>query len=151
MSGREEFQRLFGELVAQLPTGFDYALETRNPNYLDEGLFQFMADKRLIPVLLQGYWMPPVIEIYQKHRAALLKQAAVVIRLHGPDRKGMERQTGEQWGTLVVRRDEELGAIVEIVMELLEAGADVYLNVNNHYEGSAPLTIDRIEAMLGAG
>jgi len=34
--------------------------------------------------------------------------------------------------------------------ELLDAGADVYLNVSNHYEGSAPLTIERIRALLGA-
>jgi hypothetical protein len=25
----------------------------------------------------------------------------------------------------------------------------VYLNVNNHYEGSAPLTIDRLRALMG--
>jgi hypothetical protein len=34
---------------------------------------------------------------------------------------------------------------------VLGAGVDVYLNVNNHYEGSAPLTIERIEALLGRG
>lgn len=31
---------------------------------------------------------------------------------------------------------------------LVAEGADVYLNVNNHYEGCAPLTIERIEGML---
>jgi hypothetical protein len=25
---------------------------------------------------------------------------------------------------------------------------DVYLNVNNHYEGSAPLTIERVRQLL---
>ena len=27
-------------------------------------------------------------------------------------------------------------------------GVDVYVNVNNHYEGSAPLTIERIKELL---
>jgi len=55
-------------------------------------------------------------------------------------------------------KDEELrevvGMVTELlergamVTELLERGADVYVNVNNHYEGSAPLTIDRISRLL---
>jgi uncharacterized protein YecE (DUF72 family) len=33
---------------------------------------------------------------------------------------------------------------------LLGGGKRVYLNVNNHYEGSAPLTIEKIRAGLEA-
>ena len=50
-----------------------------------------------------------------------------------------------------MRRDDELRAVVQMVQDLLGAGANVYLNVNNHYEGSAPLTIERIEGLLGLG
>jgi len=38
---------------------------------------------------------------------------------------------------------------VRVTEELLGAGVDVYVNVDNRYEGSAPLTIRRIEAMMG--
>lgn len=149
MNGPEEFQRLFGEFVGQLPTGFGYALEIRNPDYLDDDFFLFMGERRLVPVLLEGYWMPSVVQVYNKCRSALLKHPAVVVRLHGPDRDGTERQTGDSWGALIVRRDDEMAGIVGMVRELLEAGVDVYLNVNNHYEGCAPLTIERIERLLG--
>ena len=81
----------------------------------------------------------------------LHRAETVVIRLHGPDREGMERETGKRWDTLVVRRDEELRHIVRMVEELLAAGVEVFLNVNNRYEGCAPLTIERIEAMLRIG
>jgi uncharacterized protein YecE (DUF72 family) len=35
-----------------------------------------------------------------------------------------------------------------MVKELVAQGVSVYLNVNNHYEGSAPLTLDRIQRLL---
>jgi uncharacterized protein YecE (DUF72 family) len=92
--------------------------------------------------------MPPVWETHREHRDLLNGARTVVVRLHGPDREGMEEQTGRRWDTLVVQRDAELREIVGMVRELLEAGSDVYLNVNNHYEGCAPLTIERIEAAL---
>lgn len=33
-------------------------------------------------------------------------------------------------------------------MDLAGQGADVFVNVNNHYEGSAPLTIERIQKII---
>nr|NIR09555.1 DUF72 domain-containing protein [Candidatus Aminicenantes bacterium] len=37
-----------------------------------------------------------------------------------------------------------------IIKALEERKVDVYLNVNNHYEGSAPLTIKKIQEMLAS-
>jgi uncharacterized protein YecE (DUF72 family) len=147
--GQGEFQERCAEFLGRIPTGREYALETRNPNWLNEAHFQLMTRHDLIPVLLQGYWMPPVTEVYGQWRHLLVQAKTIVMRLHGPDRKGMEKETGKRWDRLVVSRDEELAAIVAMTQDLLAAGVDVYLNVNNHYEGSAPLTIQRIEAMLG--
>ena len=53
--------------------------------------------------------------------------------------------------TLVEQKDKELDRIIEMIKELLSREVDVYLNVNNHYEGSAPLTIEKIKKLLGAG
>ena len=39
-------------------------------------------------------------------------------------------------------------ALVYRLAYLVDQGVDVYLNVNNHYEGSAPGTIERIRALL---
>ena len=35
-----------------------------------------------------------------------------------------------------------------MVEEMVTQGIEVHLNVNNHYEGSAPETIDRIRALF---
>ena len=55
---------------------------------------------------------------------------------------------GKQWNRVVAPKDEELAAVIDVIRELLNRDVEVYLNVNNHYEGSAPLTIERIEEML---
>ena len=44
--------------------------------------------------------------------------------------------------------DKELNDIVEIVKDLNNRGVDIYLNVNNHYERSAPMTIEKIVKLL---
>ena len=60
----------------------------------------------------------------------------------------MERQTGKQWDRIVEPKDDEIGDILETIGRLLRRRVDVYLNVNNHYEGSAPLTINKIRKKL---
>ena len=76
---------------------------------------------------------------------------AAVIRLHGPDRQGTEKMTGKSWDRIIVPKDEEMGDILDAINRLLRRGVDVYLNVNNHYEGSAPLTIAKIRQRLEKG
>jgi uncharacterized protein YecE (DUF72 family) len=93
--------------------------------------------------------MPPVFETYEKYHDLI--EGQTVIRLHGPDRKGMEKKTGGDWSKIVEARDNELDKIVEMIRDLLSREVDVYLNVNNHYEGSAPLTIEKIKQLLGIG
>jgi uncharacterized protein YecE (DUF72 family) len=148
MDSQDVFQERLGAFLKQAPAEYDYALEIRNPRYLNEPFFDFLQTSGASPVLLQGYWMPPIYNVYEQWRSLVLEQAQVVIRLHGPDREGIEAKTGKRWDRLVEPRDAELERVVDMVEDLLEQGVDVYLNVNNHYEGSAPLTIDRLRALL---
>jgi len=148
MPSQERFQELFEAFARQLPRAYLYGVEIRNANCLNASYFQFLARNKLVPVLLQGYWMPPVVEVYERWRAYIAQQPVVVIRLHGPDRQEIEEETGKQWDQIVAPKDDELGAIVSMAQDLVGHGVDVYLNVNNHYEGSAPRTIERIERLL---
>jgi uncharacterized protein YecE (DUF72 family) len=148
MSSQPEFLNRLGEFAAHLPPDYSYALETRNPKYLDRAYFEHLGRHGLSPVLLQGYWMPPVTSVYEKWRTSISQHSTVVIRLLGPDRKGIEEQTDKKWDQIVAPKDEELPEIAQVMRDLVSQGVDVYLNVNNHYEGSAPLTIRRIEGLL---
>jgi len=141
-----EFQGLMSGFAAKLPSGYSFAVETRNPNYLNDDYFHFLEENRLAHVFLHGYYMPPVYDIYKEYKDYIKK--ITVIRLHGPDRKEIERKTNGEWNKIVNPRDDELYKIAEMITELMERKVDIYLNVNNHYEGSAPLTILKLQKLL---
>ncbi len=72
--------------------------EVENPNYLKKEFFEFMREYNLGIVLLQGYYMPPVTEVYEKFSEYF--NTTTVLRLHGPDRSGIEKITGATGITL---------------------------------------------------
>ncbi len=148
MRSQGAFQERFGAFLADLPTGTSYGVEIRNTNWLNEPFFEFLHRNGVFPVLLQGYYMPPIVELYRTWRERLMDFGTLVIRLHGPDRKDIEKQTGKQWDQIVAPKDEELGSIARMTGELLAGGVNVFVNVNNHYEGSAPRTIERLSQLL---
>lgn len=154
MGSRDELlSRLSGFFAAvaplvSTPKGPPCAVEIRNPNWLDERWFEFLGERGLGSVFLQGYYMPPVTSLYDRFGSLL--RGEVVVRLHGPDREGMEKASGERWDRIIAPRDEELAGVAAMIRDMDAHSLTVYLNVNNHYEGSAPLTIEKL-AGLGVG
>lgn len=151
MSSKKRFLEQLEAFAKELPDAHEYAVEIRNANYMDGSWFEFLNRNRLGLVLLQGYWMPPITEVYRKHRSRILAQETVIIRLHGPDRQNIEKAARNRWNRVIAPKDDELAAIAGMVDDLLSQGSNVYVNINNHYEGSAPLTIDRIRKLLDSG
>ena len=135
------------EFLGNVPAGFSLGVESRNPNYLKNDCFDLLNAHHAHHVFLQGYYMPPIAEVFAKSGAPQAENT--VLRLHGPDRKGIEEKSGGEWSRIIEARDDELHGVLNMTNALLEQGVDVFLNVNNHYEGSAPLTIERIREMLG--
>lgn len=139
MKSLGEFLQRFAEFFNQLPKELHYAVEIRNPNYLNEPYFKFLQERGLSHVFLQGYYMPPFFEIFTKYKNLLTESP--IIRLHGPNRADIEEITGENWGEIVDPRDNELDQLAQMISEL---HSRAFIYVNNHFEGSAPLTISRL-------
>lgn len=146
MRSQFEFQGLMREFVKKLPEGFEFSFEIRNPNFLNEDYFQFIRDYKIGHVFLQGYYMPSIFDVYKKFKDYI--KDFTIIRLQGPDRHGIENRSGGEWNRILDPKDDELEKLVEMISELLDRNIDIYLNVNNHYEGSAPLTIKKIKKLL---
>jgi uncharacterized protein YecE (DUF72 family) len=142
MASHSDFLDRLGKLFDAVPRTFPCGIETRNPKWLDERWFAFLAERGLGSVFLQGYYMPPITSLYERCASAL--RGTVVVRLHGPDREGVEKAAGENWDRIVAPKDGELPGIVEMIHDMRDRGLTVFLNVNNHYEGSAPLSIERL-------
>ncbi len=148
MNSLSEFQAKFSEFYKRLNQKTPaIGIEIRNPNYLNEKYFNFLSELKLAPVFIDGYYMPPVTEIYSKFKKYITNLA--VIRLHGPDRKKIEKMANEKWNQVYINRDAEIKSIVEMIKELQSNEVDLFVNVNNHFEGSAPLTIEKIKNNLG--
>jgi len=149
MASREAFMEQLGRFLERLPADLPYAVEIRNPKWIDAPWFDMLREHAVAPVLLQGYWMDDVAQTIVRHEART--GDTLCIRLHGEDREGMEERTGTDWSRIVRPKDNELAAIMGSVHRLLSNDRKVFLNVNNHYEGSAPLTIEKILSLNASG
>jgi uncharacterized protein YecE (DUF72 family) len=148
MESQQVFERTLANFRKGLPEGRQVALEIRNGNYLTAHFLDYLRDQDWIPVFLQGYWMPSVVELWKKMELQIRAFPTIVFRLHGTDREGIEQETGEAWDRIVRPKEKELADIAEMVSDLLTSTKGLYINVNNHYEGSAPLTIERFLQFL---
>ena len=150
MASASAFREQFAAFARHLPEGFLFALETRNKNYLTKAHFEWLLEVRMIPVLISGYWMPHPAALFEEHKMCLQQFPAVVIRLMGEDRGEIEKLTHKEWNRVVKPHDKELDEIAEMISELQTAGVRPFVFVNNHYEGSAPITIDKLLAKIAA-
>ncbi|QQS37803.1 MAG: DUF72 domain-containing protein [Ignavibacteriales bacterium] len=146
MNSQHEFMDRFEKFLEDTDRNYMYAIEIRNPNYLNKNFFEFLNRNNISMVFLHGYYMPPVWETFQAFQTHL--KNTVIFRLHGPDRSGIEEKTGGDWSKIVEPRDDEILKIVKMIQLLLSLEIDIYANVNNHFEGSAPLTIQKIRDVL---
>lgn len=146
MSSFKVFIDKLSEFFDQAPKEFDYAVEIRNPNYLKQSFFKFLKDMSVSPILLEGYYMPSIIKVTEE--LDILSDKPLIIRLMGPDRKKIENLTGEKWDKIVAPKDESLNSVANIIEQNIGLKRKVFVNVNNHYEGCAALTIERLMNIL---
>lgn len=147
MASLNNFVNAFRIFHSNLPKGIpNLAIEIRNPNYLNQNYFEFLNSLNIYHVFLQGYYMPSIFEVYKKYKSFI--KDLTIIRLHGEDRSGIEKISGGNWDKIYFSRNDELKKVASLLKELNSRKVEVYLNINNHYEGSAPLTIQRIKDLL---
>lgn len=149
MASPAQFNDRLGEFLLSLGSlreEWPLAVEPRNPQYLDTPYFEMLASHDVAHAFTHGYYMPSADSVYRDF--AHLLDDRCVLRLLGPDRKGIEQQTGKKWNARMAPKDEELPAIADMITDLAQRGIDTTVNVNNHYEGSAPLTIGVLGDLL---
>ena len=64
------------------------------------------------------------------------------------DRLEIETETGAIWNSVVAPKPKGLNAAVRIVRENLRRKILTFVNINNHFEGSAPISIERFTEEL---
>ncbi|MBN1243380.1 MAG: DUF72 domain-containing protein [Spirochaetales bacterium] len=158
--GKAGFLERLGPFLEALPADLPWAVEIRNPRWFDDAWLDFLRERRVAPVFLQGYWMDDAAGLLRSAIGRLDPAGPpACLRLHGEDREGMEERTGEDWSRIVRAKDDELGRLVPAARALAETvasgiaaaeGIGLFLNANNHYEGSAPITLGKVGGLLAA-
>jgi uncharacterized protein YecE (DUF72 family) len=146
MPSKEVFLDRFHEFILRAPKDYQYAVEIRNPNYLSPAFFQFLKEHSLGFVYLEGYYMPPIGDVYKKFQPATADFC--IIRLHGGDRLEIEAETGGDWNRVVSPKPKGLKAAAQIVRANRRRKILTFVNINNHFEGSAPVTVERFIDVL---
>jgi uncharacterized protein YecE (DUF72 family) len=146
MPSRKVFLDKLHAFLEKAPKGYQYAIESRNPNYLTPDFFEFLSDHQLGFVLLDGYYMPPIKEVIRAHN--INTASYTVMRLQGKDRQEMEAKTDEAWNQIVEDHGRDIQSLTDYVQDNVDKKILTIININNHYEGCAPLTIQRIADTL---
>lgn len=147
MPSRDEFMRRIELFARAVPRGIPLGIECRNGPWLDSGWFDFLATEGLCMVFSEKQYLPPVTDLYARH-GARLGNLPVVLRLLGGDRAEIEEKSGGRWDRILDPKP-HLPAIAAMIRDLSGRGNRLTVNVNNHFEGSAPLSIARLENLLG--
>lgn len=129
------------ENSAALPLG----IECRNANYLTREYFTLLRDLGIAHVFSEKQYLPHVYELYS--RFGDLISDRVALRLLGGDRREIEEKTKGNWNEIVEPK-EDLGEVADMIRSLAKGGRLVKVYLNNHYEGSAPKSIERLTGLL---
>ena len=89
--------------------------------------------------------MPRILELFEKYGDKIGRRT--VIRLLGGARVAIEESSEGRWDRILEPKA-DLSGIAGMAARLSSEGRKVFMDVNNHYEGSAPLTIERFLGVL---
>ena len=140
------FMKALDSFATQIPKGIPLSIETRNKNYLTKEYFQFLKEKGIIHVFSEKLYMPHVYEVYEKFGDLI--SGTSIIRLLGGDRAEIEKVTGEQWNRIVDEKADK-AEIAKMSLDIKYHAGTVVISINNHYEGSAPITAKFFEEKFG--
>lgn len=137
---KDENIDIFHKFVPTLPKHMKWAFEFRDANWYCDEIYEYLARFRYAFCLVDFKGLP---------RVEVVTAPFVYVRLIG-DRKAMSKTT-EVWDRTVIDRTEEIKWWSEKMSALARQGLTVYCYANNHYEGYAVATIEKLNKHLKDG
>jgi len=116
----------------RLPTGYRFAVEVRNKDWLGPKLADALRERRVALALIDQSWMPRPAEWFE--RCDPITADFAYVRWLG-DRKGIERVT-KTWDKTILDCREPLQEWVKVCHQTVRRGVNVYAYANNHFAGA---------------
>lgn len=123
--------------LEKLPSGYGFALEVRNKNFISAPFLDLLRKHKVVFALIDHPWMTPVNQLTKKFD--VVTGEFCYIRFLG-DRKGIEEKT-KHWDKVIVDRRREMETWIPEIRQLLGSKRAVFAFFNNHYSGFAPGSI----------
>ena len=125
------------DFLSRLPLNIRFAIEFRNPGWFVEWTFDELNERNVALALVAGKWIPEeaVFAAFEKTRTRLGYLRFMGIR----DLPSFERVHRE--------RTAELESWANMITSSLVAD-NVYIYVDNYFEGQAPATANKLKQML---
>ena len=144
---QEMFLEKLRAFFQKLPTDFRYAVELRNPRWLNDQYFSTLNDCGVTHCFNHWYIMPPLREqMTRAAKAGGLKAPFFVARILTPlgvkyedAVKLFQPYTTIKQPNKAMRRD-----VATLIRRAIERNTEAFIIVNNRAEGNAPMTIDSI-------
>jgi uncharacterized protein YecE (DUF72 family) len=93
--------------------------------------------------------MPRPKQLWEKWGDTLKTGPDIYIRMLG-ERENIEKLT-QTWEKIVIDRSEQTAEWMPLVRNMLAREQDVSMYFNNHYEGHAPASIEKLKATWKTG
>ncbi len=137
----QEFVAALRPFLDKLPKEFRYAVEIRNPEFLDEPYLELLYNFDIAHVLNSWTHMPAMLE--QVRRPDVFTAKFTVARALLTPKRGYEEavQTFSPYDSLKEPNEAVRTALREILVRAKKRAEPTYIFVNNRLEGFAPGTI----------
>lgn len=130
----EAFMQRLGPFLKKLPSGFRFAIEIRNRDWLTPAYFALLKEHQVSAALVDHPYMPKPEAYFDG--VDPVTSGIAYIRLLG-DRYGIEEQT-KTWDKTIIDRSREYRDWTAACETVTRRGVDAYVYINNHYAGHAP-------------
>jgi uncharacterized protein YecE (DUF72 family) len=139
--GARDFVNDFGPFLDSLPSGFRYAVELRNADYLDTTYFQCLREHGAAHVFNSWTKMPPLAEQLAMDEA-FTAEFTVCRALLRPGRT-YEQAVGrfQPYDRIQAPYPEGRAALSQLVRRARAERSKAFVVVNNRFEGNSPATI----------
>jgi len=123
--------------VARLPKEFRFAMEFRHSGWFNDWTYDELSENGVALALVEGKWVPRELMF-----ASLVKHEMPFAYL-----RFMGERDLQHFNRIYRERDETLEHWSKVIKKLVAKDAFIY--VDNYFEGHAPATANKLNALLG--